>query len=316
MFKGRIWIWVIVVVCCLLTKFMIGWVPTWFESEEVTFKADISTDGNIGEMLKGYRVSGYDMILDDSNSDVIITDKVDTIDGYKKYDNILYSPLVLFAVQDVADYPDGFIKVPTSSSAFRVDLYTILSAIENGKNWEDIGVNKNVVNGAVTLYIPNEMNSYYSKVVDLFYMTFNNGEMPSEERRAELEKKVNNVLSKCHKIPDITQGVYEEKENNTKEGKVFIGPEYLYNRGSNYSMGTSYDDSYRPVHFMKTIFVYSDVFVKEAEIPEGVKEEQIVHFPSELVKEMKEDSDFMDRTGWRIKNSTFELSSVLVKDPQ
>ena len=47
--------------------------------------------------------------------------------NYKKYDNILYSPLVLFAVQDVADYPDGFIKVPTSSSAFRVDLYTILS---------------------------------------------------------------------------------------------------------------------------------------------------------------------------------------------
>ena len=90
----------------------------------------------------------------------------------------------------------------------------------------------------------------------------------------------------------------------------------MYNRGSNYSMGTSYDDSYRPVHFMKTVFVYSDVFVKEVEIPEGVKEEQIVHFPSELVKEMKEDSDFMDRTGWRVKNSTFELSSVLVKDPQ
>ena len=88
MFKGRVWIWVIVIICCLLTKFMIGWVPTWFESEEVSFKADISTDGNIGEMLKGYSVSGYDMILDDSNPGVIITDKVDTIDGYKKYDNI------------------------------------------------------------------------------------------------------------------------------------------------------------------------------------------------------------------------------------
>ena len=227
---------------------------------------------------------------------------------------MLFSPLVLFAVQDVADYPDGFIKVPTSSTAFRVDLYTILTAIENGKNWEDIGVNKNVVNGAVTLYIPNEMNSYYSKVVDLFYMTFNNGEIPSEERRAELEKKVNNVLSKCHKIPDITQGVYEEKENNTKEGKVFIGPEYLYKRGSNYSMGTSYDDSYRPVHFMKTIFVYSNVFVKE--VTAEVDGEEVKDFASKLVEEMKKDSDFFDKTGWRIKNSTFELGYVYVKDPQ
>jgi hypothetical protein len=293
---------------------MIGWVPTWFESEDITYKVDISTDNTVGEMIKGTKISGYKMISEDANSDIIITDKAETIEGYKKYENMLYSPLVLFTVQDVADYSDGFIKVPTSSTAFRVDLYTILTAIENGKNWEDIGVNKNVVNGAVTLYIPNEMNSYYSKVVDLFYMTFNNGEMPSEERRAELEKKVNNVLSKCHKIPDITQGVYEEKENNTKEGKVFIGPEYLYKRGSNSSMGTGYDDSYRPVHFIKTVFIYSDIFVKE--VNTEVEDEKVKDFASKLIDKMKKDSDFFDKTGWRIKNSTFELGYVYVKDPQ
>ena len=316
MFKGRIWIWVTVIVCCLLTKLMIGWVPTWFESEEVTFNTDVSMDTNMREMIKGYEISGYDMISDDNNPDIIITDKIDTLDGYTKYENMLYSPLVLYAVQDAGDYPDGFIKVPNNSQALRVDLYTILTAMENGKNWEDIGMHKSVISGAVTLYIPNEMNSYYSKVVDLFYMTFNNGEMPSDERKAELEKKVNNILSKCHKIPDITQGVYEEKENNSKEGKVFIGPEYLYNRGSNSSFGTGYDDSFRPIHFMKTVFLYSDVFVKNADIPEDISEDNVVYFPSELVKEMKEESDFMDRTGWRVKKSTFELSSVLVKDPQ
>ena len=316
MFKGRIWIWVTVIVCCLLTKLMIGWIPTWFESEELTFKSDVSTDNTMSEMLKGYEVSDFDLILDDTNPGVIITDKVDTIDGYTKYENMLYSPLVLYVVQDAGDYPDGFIKVPTNSQALRVDLYTILTALESGKNWADIGMHKSVLNGPVTLYIPNEMNSYYSKVVDLFYMTFNNGEMPSEERRAELEKKVNNVLSKCHKIPDISQGVYEEKENPTKEGKVFIGPEYLYVRGSNSSFGTGYDDSFRPVHFIKTVFLYSDVFVKDMEEIKGVEKEQLVHYPTEFLKGMKEDTDFFDRTGWRVKNSTYSLSGPYVKDPQ
>ena len=129
-----------------------------------------------------------------------------------------------------------------------------------------------------------------------------------------IEKKVNNVLSKCHKIPDITQGVYEEKENNTKEGKVFIGPEYLYKRGSNSSMGTGYDDSYRPVHFIKTVFIYSDVFVKE--VNTEVEDEKVKDFASKLIDKMKKDSDFFDKTGWRIKNSTFELGYVYVKDPQ
>lgn len=294
---------------------MIGWVPTWFESSDVTYKADISTDLNMSEMMKGYEISGFDMIPDDKSPDIILSDKIDKIEGYKKYDNLLSSPLVLYVVNDASNYPDGFIKVPTSSDALRVDLYTILTAIENDKNWEDIGVNKNVVNGKVTLYIPNEINSYYSKVVDLFYMTFNNGEMPSEERRAELEKKVNTVLNKCRKIPDITQGVYEEKEKNTKEGKVFLGPEYLYQRGSNYSMGTSYSYSFRPVHFIKTIFLTSDVFVKEVS---GVDEngEELKDLGSEFVTELKEDDDFMYRTGWRVKNSTYSASGVYVKDPQ
>lgn len=294
---------------------MIGLVPTWFESSDVTYKADISTDLNMSEMMKGYEISGFDMIPDDKSPDIILSDKIDKIEGYKKYDNLLSSPLVLYVVNDASNYPDGFIKVPTSSDALRVDLYTILTAIENDKNWEDIGVNKNVVNGKVTLYIPNEINSYYSKVVDLFYMTFNNGEMPSEERRAELEKKVNTVLNKCRKIPDITQGVYEEKEKNTKEGKVFLGPEYLYQRGSNYSMGTSYSYSFRPVHFIKTIFLTSDVFVKEVS---GVDEngEELKDLGSEFVTELKEDDDFMYRTGWRVKNSTYSASGVYVKDPQ
>ena len=315
MFKGRFWIWVSVIAACIFIKLMIGWVPTWFESSEVSFKADISTDVNMGEMLKGYEISGFDMIPDDNSPDIILSDKIDKIEGYKKYDNMISSPLVLYVVNDASNYTDGFIKVPTSSEALRVDLYTILTAIENDKNWEDIGVNKNVVNGKVTLYIPNEINSYYSKVVDLFYMTFNNGEMPSEERRAELEKKVNTVLSKCHKIPDITQGVYEEKDNNTKEGKVFLGPEYLYKRGSDYSMGTSYTTSFRPVYFIKTIFLTSDVFVKEVkEVDEDGN--PVKDLASELITELKEDEDFMFRTGWRVKNSTYGLSGVYVRDPQ
>lgn len=315
MFKGRFWIWVSVIAACIFIKLMIGWVPTWFESSEVSFKADISTDVNMGEMLKGYEISGFNMIPDDNSPDIILSDKVDKIEGYKKYDNMISSPLVLYVVNDASNYTDGFIKVPTSSEALRVDLYTILTAIENDKNWEDIGVNKNVVNGKVTLYIPNELNSYYSKVVDLFYMTFNNGEMPSEERRAELEKKVNTVLSKCRKIPDITQGVYEEKDNNTKEGKVFLGPEYLYERGSDYSMGASYTTSFRPVYFIKTIFLTSDVFVKE--VKEVDEDGNLVRdLASELINELKEDEDFMYRTGWRVKNSTYGLSGVYVRDPQ
>ena len=80
-------------------------------------------------------------------------------------------------------------------------------------------------------------------------------------------------------------------------------------------MGTSYTTSFRPVYFIKTIFLTSDVFVKEVkEVDEDGN--PVKDLASEFITELKEDEDFMFRTGWRVKNSTYGLSGVYVRDPQ
>ena len=63
-------------------------------------------------------------------------------------------------------------------------------------------------------------------------------------------------------------------------------------------------DSFRPVYFLKTVRLEANVCVKQHNDEEGTD------FGNELIKVMKEESDFMGDTGWRVKNSTYDLDYI------
>ena len=303
MFKGRIWLWVIVIAICFVAHLLITYVPTWFSSDDLTIQINVSTDSDLGNVLANEKVNGFKLFLQSKNADIIISDDdYENIEGYTKYDDCLWSPLVLYAC-GLSTNNEGFIKTTNNSACYKVDLYNILLAMEKNADWESLGVDEDIVNGKVTIYIPREESHYYDKVVELFYLTLNNGRTPTETERAALKNRVEVLLNKCNKVADISQSIYEESQNPSETHKVFIGPEYLFRRGSDSSMSTGYDKSFRPVYFLNTVYLTADLYVKDVE-------ENALNFAEKFVDKIRNKRHFMQLTGWRIEDSTFDLSSV------
>lgn len=308
MFKGKLWLWVIIIIVCFTAQWLIESIPVWTHTDDVSVGINVETDNDLDSVLSNTTLNKFNISITDDGPDIVISDEQNEIDGYTKYENYLYSPMVAYA-SAVRDYNDGFIAVPNTDNCYKIDLYSVLIAVENGATWKSIGINEKVAKGTATLYIPNEQSPYYDEVVDLFYLTLNQGKVPTAEEREELTGKVNNILSKCQKVADINQMVYEEYKNPTDEHKILIGPEFLYLRGKDESMGPGKDSrgytntkQYRPIYFLDTVTVSADIYIKN----DTDKTEILTNF----VNAIKSKSDFMDTTGWRIKNYSFGLSNV------
>ena len=101
---------------------------------------------------------------------------------------------------------EGFILADTTNpdyTPYKIDLRVLLDAMEDSKTWKDIGVSSKVVKGNVILSIPNERSPYYQSVVDLFYLTLNDFNIPTSEDIERLEPRVTALVSKCDKIVDV-----------------------------------------------------------------------------------------------------------------
>ena len=303
MFKGRLGIWAGVIIAALFVQWIVGAAPKWFETDELTVNINVSTDSDLRQLLSENTINKLEINVTDELADVhITTEDEEGLEEYVKYENYIYSPLVMYA-SDVYYNDGGFIAVPNEDNCYKVDLHNILIAMENGAEWDSLGFDKDVAKGVVKLYIPNEQCAYYNKVEELFYLTLNNGVNPTEAAREQLKSRVDELLKKCEKVSDVGQAIYEEYQEPTKEHKVFIGPEYLYVRNDS-SMTSKGSDSFRPVYFLKTVRLEANVCVKQHNDEEGRD------FGNELIKVMKEESDFMGDTGWRVKNSTYDLDYI------
>ena len=301
MFKGRLGMWISALIAFSLIQGMIAFAPTWFESKDLTVSVSVAVDGDLDEPISSQKINGYKLRHQNDNAGVIIADEEVEMAGYTKYDKYLQSPLVLYA-PNLYYYDDSFIRVhPNSTSCHKIDLMAILEAIENGAEWESLGVNSKVANGTVTLYIPNDRCAYYDDIVELFYITLNNGKVPVEEERNTLTERVDAILSKCHMVPDIKQAILDEYNNHTKEHKVFIAPEYLYQR-SGTATGTN-ANQFMPVYFFDTVYLTADVYVKN-------EDSENASIGEEFVNVIREKSNFMYYTGWRVKNHVFNLDSL------
>jgi hypothetical protein len=304
MYKGRLGLWILSVIICLIVSLGVKWIPTWFETTDLNISISIDGDADFSQVVANEKINGIKMYVRDDDPDVIITSNtLANTENYKVYDDILYSPLVMYAC-GIYNNDDGFISVAGSSNKYKVDLYAILTAMESGKDWESIGFHKNVANGKITLYIPNEQCAYYNDVVELFYLTLNNGKTPDEATREALRPRVNTILSQCNTVSDIAQAIADEYSDPSKTHKVFIGPEYLYRRhvGSSIGSGSDSTKQFRHVYFLNTVYLTADIYVSKAD--------EDIQIGEQFIEKIKTKKHFMQQTGWRIKNSTFDLDDV------
>lgn len=314
MYKGKVGYWVTIISIVLVIQFCLSivfpWVGSWFDSENIMINANTShTDSGFFEVLGDTSIGDFNYLVDSKNPDIYFSDSSEgsVKEGYTKYSNYLYSPLVLFVRYDVYDNASGFSRIDpqlNSSSPLQIDLYDILVAVEKNQEWKDIGISTQVVKGPVVLTIPNERSPYFEAVVDLFYMTLNNLKEPTETEYEELTPRVLNILNKCEKISDVSQGMISEYDKHSVNYKVFIGPEFLYTRGGE-ETGRSYDDQFVPIYFMNTIFIKMDMYVNE-----NIQEEDRKIAVEKALNAMSSERGFYEKTGWRIVDSYLDMSHV------
>lgn len=187
-------------------------------------------------------------------------------------------------------------------TAKKVDLYTIITAMEKGQTWQEIGVHEKVVKDKIVLYIPDERNWYYPVVEDLFYLTINGGEMPTTEEREALKERVEKILDKCEKVSDVAKAINDEYVEDSKTGKVFIGPESLYFTSNGMSNSSNYN-KFVPIYFTKTVTIYANIYVKN-------NYEENTNIAEDFIKTIQNKKGFMSDTGWRVKDSIFDIHDV------
>ena len=303
MLKGKIGLWCLMLAVTLLVSWLMGVVPGWFESNALTVGIDVSTDSDFTQVLVNQKINKIEPILSNSDPMVIITDRDSDIAGYKKYEDYLYSPIVVWSC-GAYNKESGFIKVPQVSNTFKIDLYSVLTAIESDKQWQDLGFDKSVANGPVKLTIPGAQCAYYEDVINLFVITLNNGKEPTAEQREELMPRVQAIVAKCELVADIMQAIRNEYDHPTDTHKMFIGPEYIYQRSSGYAIGYGNENSkqYRPIYLLNTVSVKANVFVKDSG--------DSVEIANRFINEMRTKKAFIEQTGWRVQNIEFDIWSI------
>ena len=268
MYKSRPILWLIatgtVIALCLLQGF-IGCVT--YEAPPFSVYCD-SSDNLLRRNLGNVEAVEFDYKLYDTmdSVDIIVKESSNTtINGYKKYSNYVYTPIVLIARRACLEENSGFTVYNSggASSTCYKDLLPILVAIEEGKQYSDIGIAKDVASGEVKLCIPSESNLYYNAVVDTIYATLNGG-VPTEAERQHLKERVDNILSKCEKVEDIGTTIYNVYKKDDKNYTLFLAPENTLGI-SIYPINTSNNGSWNIVYLNKTCGYYFDVFIRDCE---------------------------------------------------
>lgn len=266
MYKSRLGIWggaVSVIVCIILCIKLFTWIGT---DTSQTYNLYCHTPDNVLKTAITNVGGDYRFNLYDSKEDaeIIIQPSSDeVIAGYSKYSNYVYTPLVLFARSTCLNNDSGFtvLNGNSSNSTAYKDLLIILEAMEEGKTYEDIGINKKTATGEVKLAIPSKTSVYYSYVEELFYVTLNNGEIPTEAEKTSLKTRVDDLLKECIKVEDIGAKIIELYEKDSKEYTLFIGPECIITRNK-YAFNTTNDDAWCSVYLNYTVPYSYDLFVK------------------------------------------------------
>ena len=298
MLKGRLGLWITVIALCLLIPFLIDNVPQWFKTNDVSFSYQLDTN-ELPESIANKQIKHSVLLPQTNNADIVFSNNTTPLEDYTLHENVLYSPLVLYVSSAVHDWSDGFGAKPGSAYYHTIDLRSVLIAMESGKDWESLGIDEHVLTGKITLFIPAKHIYYYPEVVELFYITLNDYKIPTNEERAALEPRVNTLLSLCTEVESFSEHNETTKNNNLAQSTAYIAPEYYYQIAP--AMGSSTSQHFAPVYFPKTTYLYLNIFAHNTQNTEAVQV---------FMNSLQEHKNFMDVSGWRVKDSTFNVNDI------
>lgn len=309
MYKGKLSVWGSIIGGCLLFCFIfntfIPFLGGVFEKNEGTIFVENSWDSSFIDYVRNKSFCKTDWYVTKDSPDIFISDNNVSKQGYQLHENYIYTPLVLYVRNAVMNNEAGFISLnpQDNSPAYQIDLYAILNGMLEDKNWKDIGISTKVIKDKINIVIPDIRSPWYNEVVELFYLTLNNGKEPTSIERENLKPKVDELLAKCEKIIDISQGIDDEYHAHSTNYKVFIGPEYLYVRGGS-ECSRNNTDAFIPVYFLNTRIVYLNLYQRIYNNERDV-------FLTDLVNsELKNTSGFFQKTGYRISDSFVNLRNL------
>jgi hypothetical protein len=309
MYKSKFKVWILL----LLLSFIlgsIGKIKDFFSAE--TFNAYVSIEDNsLRNKFNGYKKSNakINLVSDINNSDIIIKNNSDEeIDGYIKYSKQFTSPIVMFVPYDAYDIENsGFNKDSISTTwsthyYIQKDLKIILEAIENNKNYTDIGINKEIFGDTkVQIAIPDKNNCYYEEVELLITLALNNYSYDNIDE-PKLKERVNDIIEKSVTYEDAASYIKKINEDGKKGKKtIVLAPEYISTKGLDISGSNQKTYSYIICVPNKTICLEYDLYIKNVD---NFDEKY-----NDLLKSLTK-TKFMETTGLRNKERDFTISDA------
>lgn len=222
MYKGRIWVWsLVLIVAVLISNFseVRTWLTTRKASENLKVYVD-SSNPSFSDSFDDIKFKGYHQIyVKKDDADMIVQRSSDEIiDGYEKYANKFYTPMVIsysrnYEPKLLIEYEETYSK--------QFDLKTYLEDIEADtpatKYFDSSLAKKN----STTLSIPSKGSVFYDDVVKTFLVTLYDTpttEANYGERMARVEK----IIDKCISI----NNAYSEYFNdNVSTYSLLLMPE-------------------------------------------------------------------------------------------
>lgn len=248
----RLAVWVSIIVVTFLGIFGYKQI-TKPKVEKPTFTLNYNakefTDFKDIEKLK---LDGHKMLFNGTYNDALLGLPGKNIENFTEYQNAIYSPLVLYVGDHAYNSDSGFsvneIENSKSSRSVSKDLKTILLAMEEGKTWQDIGINEKCLTGEIKLTIPDENNNLRPYVKELFLI--NLGEEVSSENIDTLLERAENLMKKCNVTEDIHNFLKMNSERDDFQKVAVVAPEYLMKIDTGTTFYTSENSDKKQTYFV------------------------------------------------------------------
>lgn len=200
--------------------------------------------------------------------EIVFSETEKQLEGFKEYKKGIYTPMILFANENVLLEDSGFNLSNADKSIqyknVRKNLNTILTAIEEDKTWADLGINSKCLEGTVTLAVPDAYNPYRSLVKDLFMINLTTGEV-NESNYKELSERADKILEKCIQIEDPLGYLVANKGKKV----IVVAPEFIIednDDGVFRKIGHTneiIDELFTPIYPTRTTAISYNVYIKE-----------------------------------------------------
>jgi len=287
MYKSRIYVWIVILLCYLtfisLKNISVSDMIIDKNSRATTWYID--ANASVKNALIGADTGRLEFkVSTKDEASVIIQEHSDeTINGFKKYEKAIFSPVIYLVNRDF-DVPDSLYFEYADANC--VNFSKITDAVINGTTLKDLGVDSDKKK-TVQLYIPKKGSEYHDLVVEQMYIALNNNRKPNDDERAKLDVTINKLLEKCN----FYEGMESTIKNVSRDDYcVFLGMEKDMN---NYSLYGSDPGDYNLYYFEKMLVTQYDIFVKENIV--------ILNKPlTEMIeKHMLKRKQFVDDTNFR-----------------